>query len=158
MPFARNTYRGNFRARSFRRRSVVTESISQGVGEYKFELLFVEEVRSKMPAQTAATEPQFKRRRLPSTRGNRNAPLPPASFTLRHQFERKCSGQRSRQGETVFIEHAEIIPGSAGGPGFVYLAIWNGSGTPRVISTISASGYSEIQVAQIKSEQTLHEE
>lgn len=60
-------------------------------------------------------------------------------------------------GETVIVEHAEMISGSGGGPDFLYLAIWNGSGTPKVISKISASGYTAIQVAQIKSGEILHE-
>lgn len=54
--------------------------------------------------------------------------------------------------EMVFIEHAEIVKGTDGGPDFAYLAIWNGSGSPLVISKISASGYADIQVARAKSE------
>ncbi|WP_175386674.1 hypothetical protein [Rhizobium sp. 9140] len=59
------------------------------------------------------------------------------------------------RGEAVIIEHAEIVRE----PGFdlVYLAIWNGSGTPRVISKISASGYTDIRFARIKSEETSYQ-
>lgn len=61
------------------------------------------------------------------------------------------------RGEAVFIEHAEIIRGVDGNRDLAYLAIWNGTGSAKVISNISASGYAEIQVAHIKSGAILEE-